>query len=346
MLITCNTRILQSHLTGAQRYTLELLTHFGNRLHTVKPDKPLKGISGHAWEQFILPTKLNGGMLWSPCNVGPLVVENQVVSLLDVVPLDHPEWLNPKFASWYRFLTPRLAKRVRSIITISEFSKQRIIAHCPGVASKVYVTHLGVDSRFKIIEHNKICEMRNRLSIPSPHYIVVLGSLEPRKNLDRLLKAWSVIEERLPDDVYLVIAGAQGSNLVFGNVSFEKIPSRVCFTGHVPDDLLPALYSGAVASAYVSLYEGFGLPPLESMACGTPPLTGNLASLPEVVGDAGLMVDPYDVDAIADGLLRLIENSTLRSELSQKGLARVKNFTWENTADMTLRILGNAASQY
>jgi glycosyltransferase involved in cell wall biosynthesis len=116
-------------------------------------------------------------------------------------------------------------------------------------------------------------------------------------------------------------------------------------TGHVPDELLPALYSGAIAAPYLSVYEGFGLPPLEAMACGTPSLTGNLASLPEVVGDAGLMVDPYDVDAIADGLLKLIEDSVLRSTLSYKGLERAKEFSWEKTAELTWKILKEAAEK-
>lgn len=344
MLVSCNTRILNSHLTGAQRYTLELLSHFNGRVQEVKPGQPLSGIRGHAWEQFALPTRLNGSLLWSPSNTGPLAVEKQVVSLLDVVPLDHPEWLNPQFATWYRFLTPKLARRVRSIVTISEFSKQRIIAHCPSVESKIHVTHLGVDSRFHLIDNDEIKKMRTRMGIPTPHYVVALGSLEPRKNLSRLMQAWTAIEARIPDDVWLVIAGAQGRSLVFGDVSFEKLPPRVHLTGHVPDDLLPALYSGAIAAPYISLYEGFGLPPLEAMACGSPPLTGNLASLPEVVGDAGIMVDPYDVDAIADGLFRLVENSTLRAELSQKGLARVKKFTWENTAKLTWQVLEDAAN--
>ncbi len=208
----------------------------------------------------------------SPSNSGPLVVEKQVVTLLDVVPLDHPEWLNPKFAAWYQFLTPRLVKRVRSILTISEFSKKRIVAHCPLSESKVQVVHIGVDERFRPIDAHFVEQMRKKLAIPSVHYLVALGSLEPRKNLVRLLRAWASIVGRIPNDVWLVIAGAQGRRLVFGDVSFESLPPRVHLTGHVPDELLPALYSGAIAAPYLSIYEGFGLPPLEAMACGTPTL--------------------------------------------------------------------------
>lgn len=341
--ITVNTRILGTYLTGVQRYTLELLSRFNSDVQEIKPVHPLSGIRGHAWEQFVLPAKLHGGLLWSPSNTGPLAVERQVVTIHDISPLDHPEWMNPRFAAWYKFLIPRLAGRVRSILAVSEFTKQRIVAHCPNAESKIRVIHLGVDVRFHPANEAVIKQAREQLGIPSPHYVLVLGSLEPRKNLARLLQAWAAIQARIPGDVWLVIAGAQGRRLVFGDVSFENLPPRVKLTGHVPDELLPALYSGAMIAPYLSLYEGFGLPPLEAMACGTPLLTGNLASLPEVVGNAGVMVDPYDVDAIADGLLRLVEDSALRAELSQKGLERAKQFGWGKTAELSWQVLKESA---
>jgi len=343
--IVINTRVLGANLTGVQRYTLELLSRFKNNVEEIKPIHPLHGIRGHAWEQFFLPLKLHDSLLWSPSNTGPLNVERQVVTLQDVVPMDNPEWLNPRFAAWYRFLTPRLTRNVRSILTISEFSKQRIIEHCPWAESKINVVYLGVDKRFRPATDDVINEARVRLAIPSPHYLVALGSLEPRKNLARLLQAWAVIQARIPDDVWLVIAGAQGKRLVFEGVSFENLPPRVHLTGHVPDDLLPALYSGAIAAPYLSLYEGFGLPPLEAMACGTPPLTGNLASLPEVVGNGGIMVDPYNVEEIANGLRTLVEDSALRSELRRIGLERALRFNWEKTAELTWRVLEEACSR-
>jgi glycosyltransferase involved in cell wall biosynthesis len=201
-----------------------------------------------------------------------------------------------------------------------------------------------VDARFHPIGADEIKRARVRLGIPSEHYLVTLGSLEPRKNLPRLLQAWAAIQNRIPADVWLVLAGAQGKRTVFGEVLFEDLPPRVHLTGHVPDELLPALYSGAIASPYLSLYEGFGLPPLEAMACGTPPLTGNLASLPEVVGDAGVMVDPNDVDAIADGIYRLVEDPQLRLVLRNKGLNRASQFSWEKTARQTRAFLEEVAA--
>ena len=145
--------------------------------------------------------------------------------------------------------------------------------------------------------------------MPCRHYVLCVGSLEPRKNLPRLLQAWSRIQSEVPGNVWLVLTGKKGNERIFADAAgLSRLPPRVHLTGHVPDDVLPALYAGAIAFAYPSVYEGFGLPPLEAMAAGIPVLTGNQTSLPEVVGDAGVMVDPYDVDALADGLLRLLGN--------------------------------------
>ena len=341
-MLVCNTRNLYSNVTGVQRYTLELMKRFNGRIQAVQPEQPLHGIRGHIWEQFILPAKLGKRLLWSPSNSGPLTVENQVLTVMDVSPMDHPEWMNPRFASWYKFLTPKLVRRVRSVLTISEFTKQRIKEYCPDMISKVHVVHLAADSRFFPVNKIFIRKALERLTIPTPYYLVALGSLEPRKNLQRLLEAWEQIQTIISDDIWLVLAGAKGKKIVFGNVSFEKLPPRVHLTGHVPDEILPALYSGAIASPYISLYEGFGLPPLEAMACGTPVITSNVSSLPEVVGNAAITIDPYDLEAISEALIRLVEDSGLRSKLRLRGLERVKQFNWDKTADKTWQILQQA----
>lgn len=338
-MIFCNTRNLSGSLTGVQRYTQEISGRLGDRLVCIASETPLHGLRGHLWEQAILPRKLGRHLLWSPSNTGPLAVEKQVVTIMDMSPLDHPEWLSRKFSSWYQFLLPRLISRVRQVITISEFSRQRILHYCPKAADKVHVTPLAADSRFTQVTRDRINEAVFQMGIPSPHYMIALGSLEPRKNLKTLLQAWQKIHSDLPSDVWLVLAGAKGKSLVFGDQSFDDLPPRVHLTGHVPDDLLPALYSGAVASAYLSHYEGFGLPPLEAMSCGTPVLTSNTSSLPEVVGDAALLVDPLDVEAVSFSLVRLVEDSALRESLRHKGLAQVKRFNWDKTAQQTWDVL-------
>lgn len=345
MRIAVNTRVLHMHTTGVQRYTLELLSRLGREVRRIAPAVKLDGVQGHLWEQAILPLRIGDRLLWSPSNTGPIAVRRQVVTIHDVVPLDHPEWLNPRFAAWYRWLLPRLAKRVAHIITISEFSRQRIVECLKVAATKVTVIPNGVDARFHPRSPTEVTRTRRGLGIPSPHYILTVGSLEPRKNLHRLLQAWERVHTSIPDDVWLVVTGAKGKALVFKDVHFSKLPPRVHLTGHVEDAHLPALYSGALAFAYLSVYEGFGLPPLEAMAAGVPTITGNRTALPEVVGDAGVMVDPLDVDAIADGLKRIVEDSDLRRQLRAKGLERARRFSWDRTAALTFSVLEASASQ-
>ncbi len=341
--ICINTRVLSSSLSGVQRYTLELLERLQSELHPIAPKKPLHGVAGHIWEQFVLPRRLKGNLLFSPSNTGPLMVERQVVTIHDITPLDHPEWLNPKFARWYQFLIPRLANKVRRIIADSNFTKRRICEVTSVRPDKVVVVYNGVNSRFRPKSDEVISQTKDNLGISDFKYVLTVATIEPRKNLQRLLEAWDTLCLKLPD-IWLIVAGAKGTDLVFRDTSLRRLPPRVCMLGHIPDEHLPALYSGAIAFVFVSLYEGFGLPPLEAMACGTPVLTSNVTSLPEVVGDAALMVDPYDVDAIAEGIKRLIEDDNLRKELLQKGLVRAKLFNWDKSAELVWSILKEAAS--
>ena len=288
----------------------------------------------------MLPTRLKGRLLWSPTGLGPLVVGEQVLTVHDVSFLDHPEWYNQKFALWYGWLIPRLVRRVERVITVSNFSKQSIVRRTGISEDKVFVIPNGVDTHE--FYPRSVAEIRSvieALEIPTTEYVLSLGTLEPRKNLRRLVDAWARIHNLVPSDVWLVIAGAKGGTSVFRDADIPRLPPRVFLTGYVPDQHLPALYSGAMVLAYVSLYEGFGLPALESMATGTPSLTGDLTAIPEAVGEAGLMVDPYDVEDIAQGLLRLIQDSALREDLRSKGLDRAKQYTWEACAKSTLEVL-------
>jgi glycosyltransferase involved in cell wall biosynthesis len=341
-MIICNARVLDNKLTGAQRYLSELSSRLVGEVELIRPQRSLHGVSGHMWEQFVLPRKIGTSLLWSPSITGPLSVENQVVTIFDVVPLDHPEWNNTRFALWYQYIIPRLVNRVRRILVISEFTKNRLIDHFPNIESKIEVIYLAANESFVPSDRVSINKTREILGIPSANYIVALGSLEPRKNISRLLKAWDSIQSKLPDDVWLILAGGKGKSNVFRNVSMEKLPARVHLTGHIDDSLLPSLYSGAIASVYPSLYEGFGLPPLEAMSCGTPVLTSNISSLPEVVGSAALKVDPLDCEAIGHALTRLIDDPSLRLRLSILGLEQSRKFSWDITAQKTLSALKGA----
>lgn len=338
-----NTRILAGHLTGVQRYLKSILSHFPEDVTTIEPALPSHGIKGHAWEQLVLPFRLHGRLLWSPSNTGPLAVKNQVLTVHDLVPIDHPEFLNPRFAAWYRFLLPRLTHRVKHIISVSHFTKQRLTDVLGVPDEKISVVWNGVEERFSPKPEHEILSVINKMGVPSRQYFFALGSLEPRKNLLRLLQAWKNIIPHIPEDVWLIIGGAKGKSIVFEEMSFDPLPPRVYLTGHVPDDVLPFLYAGAIASPYLSVYEGFGLPPLEAMACGTPVITGNITALPEVVGDAAILVDPFQVDEIARAMTQVITNHDLRIELGRRGMQRAKRFDWSHTANQTWNVLEKAA---
>lgn len=343
MRIAVNARVLRAKVTGLQRYLSALQSRFPAAIHMTAPNRVTGVCGGHVWEQLVLPHELQQeDLLFSPANTGPLLVKRQVVTVHDVVTLDRPEWFSSAKSALYKFITPRLVKNVDRVITISNYSKERLLAHVPIEARRVVVVPNGVDEQFVPQGKNAIAAMRNQLALPEGRYVLCVGSLEPRKNIPRLLQAWSRIAGQLPNDVWLVLAGKHQRALLTRSAGLESLPPRVLLVGHVADELLPALYAGATAFAFPSLYEGFGLPPLEAMACGVPVLTGNLTSFPEVVGEAGVMVDPTSVEAIADGLLRLIQDDSLRQALIAKGLARAALFSWDEAAQKTWSVLQEA----
>ncbi len=337
--IALNARFLAHRPTGMQRYAIEVSNRMNGDLQVIRPSQSLKGSRGHLWEQLYLPTACRGRLLWSPNNTGPIAVTRQVCTIHDLIPLDHPEWFNPRFSAWYQWLMPKLARRVSHVIAVSEFTKQRVVNVLGVDPEQISVIPNGVDSQFKPASQDHLSKLLAKLGLTGARYLLSVGSLEPRKNIGRLLKAWERIFPDLPQDVRLVIAGAQGASLVFAGVKFDRLPARVQFTGYIDQQDLPVLYSGALAFVYPSLYEGFGLPPLEAMACGTPVVTSDGSSLKEVVGNAAVLVDPEDVDSIAEGIERIVDNEVLRTGLSAAGLARARELTWDRTASLTREVL-------
>jgi glycosyltransferase involved in cell wall biosynthesis len=337
--IFINTRFQTAGLGGVQRYAIELLRRIGSRLTPVAPRRAMQGVRGHLWEQTILPTLVRNGLLWSPANSGPLAVKRQVLTVHDVASIEHPEWYSPAFVAWYRWMTPKLIHRAQRVITLSEFSKKRLLALTAVDESHVVVIPGGVDSRFYPKSNQEVERARQTLNIPSPYYVLSVSTLEPRKNLQRLLCAWASCVVDIPDEIWLVIAGHDGSSRVFRDAGIGSLPPRVHITGFVADCDLPALYSGALALAYVSVYEGFGLPALEAMACGTIPVVASNTALPEVVGDAGLLVNPFDIEAIAAGIKRIVEEPGLREKLKTRAIERSKQFSWNRSADLTWDVI-------
>jgi len=238
------------------------------------------------------------------------------------------------------WLVPKLARRIRRIITVSKFSGDRLREYCRIPSEKVVVIPQGVDERFRPLPCDAISAVRGQLGLPE-RYVLFVGNLAPRKNLPRLLDAWKMVSPRHPE-LSLVLAGAADN--VFRDAGLGQLPKSVVAAGYVADEYLPAVYGGAELFVFPLALRRIGLPVLEAMACGIPVMTSNVTSLPEVAGDAALLVDPYSSEAMAEGLERLLSDSVLRVSLAERGLRRARSFTWDETAAATWQVLGETDS--
>jgi glycosyltransferase involved in cell wall biosynthesis len=340
-MIVCNVRVLRAPLTGVQRYTLELLKRKPDTVRTVQPPEAMKGsLLGHVWEQAVLPFEARGHLLWSPASTGPICVRNQVVTVHDIAPIECPEGYSPGFRRWYGYQWRLLLPRTRAIISVSEFTKRRLIATFGLAADTIHVTPLGVDhDRFFPQAPARVEALRRKFALPE-NFAVFVGALSARKNIVRLLEAWPQCRQA---GFELIIAGGGGPNHVLAGTNAPALPANARLLGRIDDADLPTLLTAAGAFVYPSLYEGFGLPPLEAMACGTPCLVANGTAIPEVTADAALRVDPLDVADIARGLTKLLGDAALRQELRAKGLQHAAGYTWDKTAAQTYEVLSHYA---
>lgn len=336
-----NARISLAPLTGVNRYLAEVLAAWpGDPPPQLRPPAwAARGVPGHLWEQLVLPRRLGAELLWSPVHSGPIGYAPQVVTVHDVVPLDHPEWLHPRFARWYRWMLPRLLGRAERLIAVSGFTRDRVVANLAIDPARIEVIALGVNPRFAPVEAASIERMRAALGLGDRPYLLSLGSLEPRKNLTGLLDAWQRALPQLPDDLQLAVAGAAGRSAVFGNGKQQPWPPRCLALGRVDEAMLPALYAGAECFVYLSHYEGFGLPPLEAMACGTPALVSDIEVFREISGDAALRVAPDNPATIAEALIRIATQPELRREYAERGRACAARYCWRDTASATAELL-------
>lgn len=333
--IAVNARFRDRPITGVERYAAEITVRLPDEVVELRPSFRLPGWVGHAWEQTILPRLASGRVLWSPANTGPVMHPAQVLTIHDVGPLDHPEWYRPAFAVWYRILWLQLVRGAAHLLTVSEFSRARLLELLQLSPEKVSVVPVGVNEAvFYRRSMDEVRALRRRHALPEV-YALYLGTLQPRKNLPGLLAAWQQVEAKLPG-VGLVVAGESGT--VF---SQDQIIGRsaVRFLGRLPDADLPALYSGAAVFVQPSFYEGAGLTLLEAMACGCHIAAAGNTALPEYADTGTLLFDPHDVRGIRDALLEVVLNRFSATEWNEAGIKRAREFTWARSAAAVYEIL-------
>lgn len=264
-----------------------------------------------------------------------------IVTIHDLIPYILPETTGRGYLERFIKNMPHILDKAKGILTVSEYSKRDILKffnHLPE--DKIFVTPLAANSNFKPLDKN-YCKsiIKNKYNFSSP-YILYIGGFSSRKNAKDLITAFNNIFRDLNEPHTLLLGGSikdEGLKLVeyTKTLSFKN---NIVFTGFIEDDLLPTLYNGAELFAYPSLYEGFGLPPLEAMSCMTPVITTNVTSIPEVTKDSCILIDPNNINDLENMLLTLLNNKTLREELAKKGYERSKNFSWRKTAEKTLEV--------
>jgi glycosyltransferase involved in cell wall biosynthesis len=296
------------------------------------------------WEQMLQPFAAGRerlDLLHGLAFVSPLVCPcPTVVTVHDLSFALFPELFRGANGAYLRLFTRISCRRATRIIAVSENTRADVMRLYGVPGERVQAVPEGVRPVFHPRSAAEIAEFRRARSLPN-HFVLFVGTLEPRKNLATLIEAFSKIS-----NVKLVLVGGKGwyYDQIFASVERLGLNDRVILAGYVPNSDLPLWYNAADAFVFPSRYEGFGLPVLEAMACGTPTVTSTASSLPEVAGDAALTVAPDDVDALADALHRALTDTALRQELRAKGIARAAKFTWEETARRTVAVYHQAFS--
>ncbi|NLE43415.1 MAG: glycosyltransferase family 4 protein [Chloroflexi bacterium] len=292
------------------------------------------------WEQTILPwilRDLQASLVHGPVFVAPVLSGcPSVVTIHDLSYIRLPGLFRRGNRLYLRLLARLSAQRARRVIAVSSFTARETTALLGVPPERIEVIYHGVRPEFAPLPGDQVQGYREHRGLPE-RFVLSLGTLEPRKNTLRLVEAFAQVRR---DDTPLVIAGGRGwlYDELFARIEDLSIADSVHILGFVPQEELPLLYNAATVMAYPSLYEGFGLPILEAQACGTPVVCSNTSSLPEAAGDAAVFVDPRDVDSLAAGLDRLLQDQTLRDELRSLGLRHASQFDWYATARNTARL--------
>jgi glycosyltransferase involved in cell wall biosynthesis len=278
----------------------------------------------------------------------PLVTCRSVVTIHDCIHLMFPQYLPSRLALTYARASITLAsRRATRVLTVSESSKRDILRFVDVPAEKIDVIYNAYDERFGVEPREEdVIRVRERYQLHD-EFVLYAGNVKPHKNLERLIQAFDLVRKRGLEHLKLVLIGDEISRYAALRraVHSHQLHKYVRFLGYLPEETLAVMYRLAGVFVFPSLYEGFGLPPLEAMASGTPVVTSNISSLPEVAGDAAVLVDPYRPEAIADGIERVLCDETLRRDLRAKGLARAQQFSWEASVTRVREIYGEVAQE-
>lgn len=298
--------------------------------------------SHHRFESTALIAELTGkqlALLHSPDFIPPFGGRfRSVITIHDLNFVHYPEFLTPEGARYYGQIH-RAVERADHILTDSNWTREDVLNHLKVSPERVTTVYLAAAPVYRpITDRGEVRRAAQRYGLPS-EFIIFVGTLEPRKNVPTLLKAFRQLRDR-GNKIHLAIVGRKGwlYEDIFSTLTELKLADYVHFLENVPDEDLARLYNAARCLTLPSYYEGFGLPPLEAMACGTPVVVSKRSSLPEVVGDAGLLIDPDSPEDLSAALGRLIEDSALRASLRQRGLARAGEFSWARAAHQTMAV--------
>lgn len=365
MRIALDARTVSAPKTGDRTYCLNLIralaavdTENEYVLCTAEPTPLLNNGLGPRFRLELLPA--SPAWAWTPVQfpialrrlgvevahvqylIPPIAPCPVVTAIHDVSFRRHPAWFPLKHRILLNLLVPLAARGATRVIVGSNHARQELIHFYDLPPEKIVVTPYAADPIYRPIPLKQAQDaVKERFGIRSA-YILAVGVLQPRKNLARLVRAFGRIVDETPHRLLLVGKEGWATEELRRTIERERLGGRVQFTGYVPDADLPVLYAAADLFVYPSLYEGFGLPPLEAMACGTPVLTSNTSSLPEVVGDAAVLIDPTDEEAMAREMAALLHSPERRAGLRQAGLARAAQFSWEETARRTLAVYRDA----
>ncbi len=305
------------------------------------------------WTQFALPLKLflerdKADVFFTPTHYAPRFSPCKcVISIMDLSFIYYPQMFKKSDLFQLTNWTKYSVRKAEAILTISHFSKKAIVDYYQIPSNKVFVTYPGYDDKsYKIKaessgDKDKISKIKAKYGIDK-NFLLFVGTLQPRKNICRLIEAFNQIFRCRKKPLQLVIVGKKGwlYNEIFQKVNLFELEKKVIFTGYIPADELSYLYQAAECFILVSLYEGFGLPVIEAMACGCPVIVSHTSSLPEVVGDAGIIVNPNIVSDITSAISKILDMpSDIRKDIVKKGLDRVKRFSWKKCAKETMQIL-------